>query len=344
VTPTVPMGRVSAVPIRVGLSWLVVMPLVGVALFAGIEVERGALVARVVVASVGTIALFTSVLAHEVGHAAVAVRVGVRPRRIVLFLFGGYTEMEIDDARPSDDVAVSLAGSVVSAGLAMASWGMSVVLPEAAGLAGVARQLALVNAGMAIFNLLPGFPLDGGRITRALLVSRGRGRRQAEAITAWFGIAIGAMLVGAGAAGHAAGRPSFLVAVPVGVVVAVLAWAARPVDRRTAVDVMHPAPPAVSESAAIASVDGSAGAVPVVSSGGVVGLVTGRSGDGLVAGAMNAVLPGDVVPERMPLAEVAELIRRAGRTLVVVGDDGTVVGMISPTDLPADLHQVSEET
>src|SRR3989304_4026722 len=91
VTPTVPMGRVSAVPIRVGLSWLVVMPLVGVALFAGIEVERGALVARVVVASVGTIALFTSVLAHEVGHAAVAVRVGVRPRRIVLFLFGGDT-------------------------------------------------------------------------------------------------------------------------------------------------------------------------------------------------------------------------------------------------------------
>jgi Zn-dependent protease len=334
VTPTIPLGRVGGVPIRVGLSWLVVMPLVAALLFAGIDAGGAGVLGRVLVASAGTIAMFGSVVAHEAGHALVAMRLGVPVQRIVLFLFGGYTEMETDAARPGAQAVVSFAGPLLSGLLALAFWGAAVVAPDAGGLARILRLIAVVNAAVAAFNLLPGFPLDGGRITRSLLVIGGMGLRRAQAVTAWFGIAIGIALVAAGAIGHAAGNPGALLTIPVGVLIVVLAWAGRPVDVRTAADVMHPAPAPVGETASVASVEAGAGPVPVVSSGRVVGLVVPADTRGRVVEAMSPVLPGDVV---MPLAGVVDLIRRTGRTLVVTGADGTILGLISPGDLSPDL-------
>ncbi len=223
---TIPLGRVLGVPIRVGPSWLVVMPLVGAALYLGAAGEPSTAL-RSTVAVAGTLLMFASVVLHEVGHAVAAQRAGIGVRRVVLFLFGGYTELEVDDAEPGDDLAVATAGPVVSGALAVVFWAIGFVVP-AGEVARVLHMLTLVNGGVALFNLLPGYPLDGGRIVRAMLVLGGVPRRQAASVTAWFGVGIGAMLVVFGVVGQAVGRPATILAIPVGVMVAVLAWAGRP--------------------------------------------------------------------------------------------------------------------
>lgn len=334
---TIPLGRIGGVPIRVGPSWLVVGPAVGAALFAGIDQGRGGTTARLLVAIAGTIALFASILVHEVAHALVARRRGVAVSRIVLFLMGGYTEMEVEAARPRDEVMVSLAGPVVSAFLGLGFWGLATAGPDAAGSTQVAGLLGVVNGAVAVFNLLPGFPLDGGRITRSVLVIGGMTPRMAESVAVWLGVAIGSLLVVVGAVGHLLGRSTSLIAIPVGGMVAILAWAARPVERRTAADVMRPAPEPVSEAMAVAALPDRSGPVPVMSSGRLVGLVTGRQRPGSVAEAMDPVLPGDVVAATAPLSEVVARLGRQRRTLVVTDATGAIVGMIGFADLPADL-------
>jgi Zn-dependent protease len=343
VTPSIPLGRIGGVPVRMGPSWLVVAPVVAVGLFAGIDRSLGSLQIRALVAAVGTVALFGSVLVHEAGHALVARRLDVEVRRIVLFLFGGYTEMEVGKARPSHEALISFAGPVVSAVLGLVFWGCSTVGPDAAGVAQSFRMLAVVNGAVAVFNLLPGSPLDGGRITRSLLVMSGLSVSRAGAVTTWLGVGIGSMLVVVALVGNAVGRPGALIALPVGAMAAVLAWAARPTDRRTAADAMRPAPPPVGEDTPMASLDGRRGVLPVVSSGRVVGLVTARRTAGIVAEQMDPVLPADIVAASAPLAEVVALVRRNGRTIIVVGGTATVVGLIHPEDLQGDVLSEFEE-
>jgi len=332
VTPSIPLGRIGGVPVRMGPSWLVVAPVVAVGLFAGIDRSLGSLQIRALVAAVGTVALFGSVLVHEAGHALVARRLDVEVRRIVLFLFGGYTEMEVGKARPSHEALISFAGPVVSAVLGLVFWGCSTVGPDAAGVAQSFRMLAVVNGAVAVFNLLPGSPLDGGRITRSLLVMSGLSVSRAGAVTTWLGVGIGSMLVVVALVGNAVGRPGALIALPVGAMAAVLAWAARPTDRRT-----------VGEDTPMASLDGRRGVLPVVSSGRVVGLVTARRTAGIVAEQMDPVLPADIVAASAPLAEVVALVRRNGRTIIVVGGTATVVGLIHPEDLQGDVLSEFEE-
>jgi len=248
VSRTLPLGRVSGVPIRVGPSWLVVMPLVGIALYLGSD-GYGSTVFRVGVAAGGTALMFGSVVLHEIGHAVVARRAGIGVRRVVLFLFGGFTEMEIEDASPGDDLAVATAGPLVSGALAVVFWAIRLMLPHGE-IARVMRMLTLVNGGVALFNLLPGYPLDGGRIVRSMLVIAGVPARRAESVTAWFGVGIGAALVAFGFVGDAAGRPTALLAIPVGVMVAILAWAGRPGDRSAEEDRGRPASTSGPRSAA----------------------------------------------------------------------------------------------
>ncbi len=131
--------------------------------------------------------LLGSVLLHELGHALTARRFGIGVRGITLELLGGYTEMDRDAPTPRTDLLVSLAGPAVSLVLggaaAVAAW----LLPRDELPGQFAFQLALGNLVVALFNALPGLPLDGGRALRAVVWGIGVDRHRATEVAGWAG-------------------------------------------------------------------------------------------------------------------------------------------------------------
>ena len=123
---------------------------------------------------VSALLMFTSVLVHELSHALIAKRAGIDVPRIRLFLFGGVSEMTAEPTSPAVEVRIAAAGPLTSFALAILFFALSLTgLPSAVyGGRNVTDYLAGINVLLGLFNLLPGFPLDGGRILRAWLWAR----------------------------------------------------------------------------------------------------------------------------------------------------------------------------
>lgn len=126
----------------------------------------------------GTAGMFACVTLHELGHAAAAARFGIRTPRILLLPIGGMAEMETIPRSPREEIIIALAGPLVNyviIGVLMIfvrfPHGVSLEYVEIS-LAGLGRHLVLANLVMGVFNLLPAFPMDGGRVLRALLATR----------------------------------------------------------------------------------------------------------------------------------------------------------------------------
>lgn len=161
--------RAAGVPVLLAPSWwlgsaaivLIYTPLVG-----RILPSASALNAFVIAATF-TLFLGLSVLAHELGHSLTAIRLGLPVRRLRLFLLGGVSEMMRTPTKPRHEGLVAVAGPAVSVGLAGAFGLAAVVMEPGTALWLVVAQTAFANAAVAVFNLLPGLPLDGGRILRA---------------------------------------------------------------------------------------------------------------------------------------------------------------------------------
>jgi Zn-dependent protease len=190
------LGRPLGIPLRLDLSWFVGLGVV-VALSRELWAPAATGVAALGWSGLFAAGFFGCVLAHELAHALVARAVGVPTTEIRLFVFGGVARIAGEPADPGDEALVAMAGplaSVILAGLfALASWGVS-------GPAGdLLAWLFVGNLVVAGFNLLPGFPLDGGRVARAL-VWRVTGRRVlATRVTAVLGRTLAAVLVAGGA-------------------------------------------------------------------------------------------------------------------------------------------------
>jgi Zn-dependent protease len=190
------LGRLLGFPVRLDLSWFA-----GLAVLVVLSRELWspglAGVAAVGLSTVFALAFFGCVLVHELAHALVARAVGVPTDEIRLFVFGGVARIAGEPAGPGDEALVAMAGPLVSVVLAglfdLASWSV-------AGSGGdLLAMLFLGNLVVAGFNLLPGFPLDGGRVARAL-VWRATGRRLlATRVTALAGRALAAVLILGGA-------------------------------------------------------------------------------------------------------------------------------------------------
>ena len=190
------IGSVLGVPIFVTPSWLLIAGFITIS-YAGFLRERipgASPAASYALSLVFAIALAASVLLHEVGHTVVSKAVGLPVRRIVVFLLGGVSEIEGEASRPRDEFAIAAAGPLVSLGLAVGCWAMS-LLPAAGSAVGVLLLLlAWSNLVIAVFNVLPGLPLDGGRLVQALIWMMGSSRLTAIRIAAWSGRGVAALL------------------------------------------------------------------------------------------------------------------------------------------------------
>jgi Zn-dependent protease len=168
---TLRTGRVFGIELKLDYSWFVIFLLIAWSLARHyLPTTHPGWPAGIYWAMGGITALFSfvSVLAHELAHSLVSKAYGVPVRDITLFLFGGAAEIDGEPRRPRDEFLMALAGPVTSLAVA-ASFGFlrSVSLPFSAPLHALSGWLAWINVGLALFNLIPGFPLDGGRVLRA---------------------------------------------------------------------------------------------------------------------------------------------------------------------------------
>lgn len=147
---------------------------------------------------VSAMLLFFSVVLHEVGHSYVARQNGIRILGIRLFIFGGVAQMDREPRSPMVELKVALAGPAVSAALALGFFLISEILATGA-LAAVTLFVARANLAMVLFNMIPGFPMDGGRVLRAYLWQRRKSYYDATktATTAGRYVAYGFMGLGA---------------------------------------------------------------------------------------------------------------------------------------------------
>jgi Zn-dependent protease/CBS domain-containing protein len=185
----VPAGRIFGVPIYVAPSWFFVAVLITIALGPpiGDRVPNLRSGWEYAVAALFVVLLYASVLVHELSHSLVARTLGLPVRRIQLQLVGGVSEIGQEAADPGTDYLVAIAGpltSVLLGGLArVAELNLRPhTIPEV-----VALYLAAVNGIVAAFNLLPGLPLDGGRVLRAALWRIRHDRLAATTAAAWAG-------------------------------------------------------------------------------------------------------------------------------------------------------------
>jgi Zn-dependent protease len=183
------LGRVLGVPVYLRASWLLLAVIV-VVLYGPVAASMLPQLSPVGAYSLAVgfvLCLLLSVLLHELGHAIVARRYGIGVRAITLELLGGYTEMDSDSPHARADLWVSVIGPIVSAVLGAASLAVWSVLPDQTILDQLAFQLAWSNLIVAVFNALPGLPLDGGRALRALVWAVTGDRHAGSRVAGWIG-------------------------------------------------------------------------------------------------------------------------------------------------------------
>ncbi len=186
--------------VRLDLSWFVIAALITWSLAARAfpELVPGLAPATYwLMGAAGAVGLFASVVAHEVSHALVARRFAMEMRGITLFIFGGVAEMSDEPPSPKAEFWMAIAGPIMSflvAGVCAAAGLAALPAP----VAGVVGYLALINLVLGLFNLIPAFPLDGGRVLRSILWQAKHDLKRATRITSTIGAGFGFVLIGFG--------------------------------------------------------------------------------------------------------------------------------------------------
>src|SRR5271165_3556256 len=165
------LGRLCGIDVRLHWSFLIVPAWVGLTSFAA-----GATVASAVNAIFFVLAIFACVLLHELGHALAARRYGIATRDITLLPIGGLARLEGMTRSPRQELVIALAGPAVNVAIAgvlllgfLLHGSMTLPLILAPVVGSFFAQLLIVNVSLAVFNMLPAFPMDGGRVLRAVL-------------------------------------------------------------------------------------------------------------------------------------------------------------------------------
>jgi Zn-dependent protease/CBS domain-containing protein len=165
--------RIAGIDIGIHYTWILIFVLLSWSLAQGFfpQLYPGwDTVTYWITGLVAALLLFASVLVHELAHSLVAQARGMTVRSITLFIFGGVSNLEDEPEKPKTEFVMSIVGPLSSLALAGIFWGLlHLVGDRQSPVAATFSYLALINALLAGFNLLPGFPLDGGRVLRAIL-------------------------------------------------------------------------------------------------------------------------------------------------------------------------------
>jgi Zn-dependent protease len=195
----IPLGHVGGVRISVHASWFVILVLVAYAVYTDFAAEEAQLgqVALIAFGVVTSVLFFSCLITHELAHALLARRLGIPVRGITLFLLGGVAEIGREVRVARDEFAIALAGPMASAALGAVFALVAVVTGETP-LARAAGTLAVANGAVAAFNLIPGLPLDGGRLLRAGIWAATDNYRRATRIGVAAGrlVALGLLVAG----------------------------------------------------------------------------------------------------------------------------------------------------
>jgi Zn-dependent protease len=194
----IPLGKILGIPIGLDYSWFLIFALLTWMLgssYYPAEFKNWPPVLYWFMGAVSVLMLFASVLLHELGHSVVAMRYKIPVRSITLFLFGGVAQIGAEPPSAMAEFLIAIAGPLVSLVLALCFYTVQPMVSGLEPLLGLAKYLAYVNAALVVFNLIPGYPLDGGRVFRAIVWALTKNMRRATLIAANVGRFIGFLFI-----------------------------------------------------------------------------------------------------------------------------------------------------
>jgi Zn-dependent protease/predicted transcriptional regulator len=354
------LGRIAGIEIRIDTSWVVIALLVTYSLYLQFAeaFEDLAPAPAVLLAALFALLFFGSVLTHELAHAVTARRRGIPVRGITLFLFGGATHAKVESRGPSEELVISVVGPVTSLVLGGAFLLLGYAGRDLLGgpVGGGFRYLGAVNLLLAVFNMLPGFPLDGGRVLRAIVWRATGSLSRATRVASVAGQVVGYLIVAVGVFYLVQGV--LVTAIWLASIGWFLAQAARNsyeelqirrmLEAVEAEDLMSPELVSVPAGLPLrTAVDDffmryDHGAFPVDEAGQIVGLLTLRGVKRVPAAEWEARTARDTME---PISEqcsvdasarmdvVLSKIQDGGSGRCLVTRDGQVVGIITPSDI-----------
>jgi Zn-dependent protease/CBS domain-containing protein len=168
----IPLGKILGIQIGLDYSWFVIFALLTWMLAGSYypdEFKNWSPLTYWLTGAATAIMLFVSVLLHELGHSVIALRYKIPVRSITLFLFGGVAELAAEPPSAIAELLVAIGGPIVSLGLAVFFYALQPAVSGVEPLLGLTKYLAYINTALVLFNLIPGYPLDGGRVFRAIV-------------------------------------------------------------------------------------------------------------------------------------------------------------------------------
>ncbi|HVF03492.1 MAG TPA: site-2 protease family protein [Frankiaceae bacterium] len=352
--PGLPLGRPLGIPIFLAPSWIFAGLLITYSVAPVFSAPFSPQPRHYGLSALAAVLLAVSVLAHELGHSVVSLGLGIPIKRVTLFLFGGLAEMEREPDTPAGEYLVAVAGPLVSVFVAGVMAAGAMAAPGDSSVRRLAGYLAVTNAVLAILNLLPGLPLDGGRILRASVWqatgSRHTGTRvgvRGGQTVALLAAAFGLVRIGAG---DQLGFFELLVAAFLWTNATAVGRRADVVARMERVDIRALVRPALPVAASLPlsealrrAVDAGKRLVVVDSYGAPAGVISGHALAAVpeqrrpwvtVADVSRALEPGLVLEPGLDGAAVLERMRATPATEYLVAEpDGTVAGVLSAHDV-----------
>ena len=354
------LGRLIGIPLRLHYSWFLVLLLFtySLAMFLGELRPLWSSAERWVVALAASIMLFVSVIAHELCHSLVALRYGIPVRAITLFMFGGAAHIAREAPRPGVELLIALAGPVCSVLLGLVFLGVGFLVERfSVHVAVIMSWLFLMNMALGIFNLVPGFPLDGGRVLRAVIWAVSGNYAVATRVATMGGYATALLLMGLGAYVFIASRSALQ-----GMWLALVGWflwqaafasyrqhkQRRRLESMTARDLMSSVVPEVSPDARLqelidsGALRGGRRGLVVVEDGRAVGLISAVSVGRMSRGARAAAQARHAMTPLERTAAVApddggdrvlEALEDSGVGMLPVVETGELLGVITPEDV-----------